>query len=126
MDSSILFKAQIQKIKDFHVVFRKKNKVFCQINFILGKYRLVEANFDEFVTFFSKVRLVKMNKEKWDESICNCRFCFKNYFCCDVIAVAAIENMVEFSILNINVPITHKTKRGRKSKAAKALEQNVD
>ena len=53
-------------------------------------------------------------------------FCFKNYFCYDVIAVAAIENLMEFSILNKNFPIAPKTKRGRKSKAAKALERNVD
>ena len=66
-----------------------------------------------------------MNKEKWDENTFKCCFCFKNYFCYDVIAVAAIENLVEFSILNKNVPTAPKTKRVRKSKAAKALERNV-
>ena len=34
--------------------------------------------------------------------------------------------MVEFSIFNKNVPVAPKPKGGRKSKAAKALERNVD
>ena len=91
---------------------------------------MIEANLDEFAAFFSKVRLVKMNKKKWDESKCNCVFHFKNYLCYHVITSAAcyymIENLVEFSILNKNVLIPPKTKRGNKSKAANALERYVD
>ena len=108
------------------MLFLEKEQSFWSNQFYSCKYHLVEANFDEFVPFFSKVRLVKMNKEKCDESTCNCCLCFKIYFCNDVIAVAPIENLVEFSILNKNVPIAPKTKRGTKSKAAKALERNFD
>ena len=64
-----------------------------------------------------------MNKEKWDESKFNFCFHFKNNICYHLIAVAAVQYLVEFSTY---VPIAPKTKRGRKSKAAKALERNVD
>ena len=71
----------------------------------------------------SNVHLIEINIENWAKSTCNCSWFLKNYKCYHVIAIAANEKLVDFPIEYKNVAIRGKEKRGRKSKAKKALER---
>ena len=87
---------------------------------------MLPLSFDTYVKYFEKVRLIRLNRTDWMLSTCNCWYFLKNYYCYHIIAVAANEKLVEIPVQNKEVPIKQKTKRGRKSKALKALEKNLD
>ena len=96
------------------------------LTYVDGRYHLLPSSYDSYVQFFNKVRLVRLNKEDWKLSTCNCWYFLKNYYCYHIIAIAANEKIIEIPVINKEVPIKQKSKRGRKSKALKALEKNID
>ena len=116
----------IQKSKDVHICAKQENKALVINNYIHGKYKNMKCSFDEFVSYFEKVHLVKLNKENWAKSTCNCTWFLKNYNCYHLIAVAVNENLVEVPLECKNVSIGQKNKRGRKKKAKRALEKQDD
>ena len=42
------------------------------MNYVNGKYGLLKVDFDGFISFFNKVRLIELNKDDWTLSKCNC------------------------------------------------------
>ena len=68
-----------------------------------------------------KVKLIKFNSAKWEDSKCSCSYYLKNYFCYHLIAIAVNEKVLNIPNEYKNVPIEAKPKRGRKPKAKKAL-----
>ena len=44
---------------------------------INGSYHLLKGSFDYFIKYFSKVRVIKLNKENWLLSTCNCSWFLK-------------------------------------------------
>ena len=68
-----------------------------------------------------KIKIINLNRDKWTESKCSCRWYLKNYFCFHVIALAVNEKLTEIPMDYKNIPIQSKPKRGRKPKAISAL-----
>jgi hypothetical protein len=118
--------ALIQKNKDLYILTKKEYKELINLNYVNAKYHLLKSSFDEFVNFFKKVRLIKLYKENWAKSTCNCSCYLKNYFCYHLIALAANLKLVEIPIQNKKIAIAPKPKKGRKSKAREALQRNLD
>ena len=75
---------------------------------------------------FSKVRLIKLNKENWLLSTCNCSWFLKNYYCYHLIAIASNSGLIVIPIECKDLAIGHYPIRGRKRLAKSALEKNLD
>ena len=90
--------AVIQKGKSVFIVSRKEHKSFIIPLFVNGKYDLIKSDFDAFIEYFKKVRLVKLNTENWAKSSCTCGWYLKNYSCYHLIAVATKQNLIEIPL----------------------------
>ncbi len=77
----------------------------------------MKCDFDSYIKYFRRVRIIKLDKWNWAKSSCSCSWYLKNYSCYHLIAVAAHEKLVEIPIEYKNVPLGAKPKRGRKAKA---------
>ena len=95
-------------------------------NYIDSNFAFINCSFAEFILFFDKMHIVKVNRVNWANNQCNCSFFLKNYCCYHVMAVAQNEKSLEIPIQHKNVAIKHKIKKGRKSKAKSALQKNLD
>ena len=62
-----------------------------------------------------------MDKLKWDQGICNCPAFFKNFMCKHIVGVAIRLNLDKPPPAGKDVQIGEKRRRGRSSKAKKAL-----
>jgi hypothetical protein len=60
---------------------KQENKSLINLNYVHGRYHLLKGSFDDFLKYFSKVRLIKLNKDNWLFSTCNCSWFLKNYYC---------------------------------------------
>ena len=75
-------KATIKKTRgDVFICTRKENDAIIHQHYIHGRYHLLNCNFEDFIKYFKKVHLVKLDKENWAKSKCNCSWFLKNYFC---------------------------------------------
>ena len=102
----------------------KENKDLIIPIFVKGKYDQMKVDFDSFINYFTKVRIIKLNNETWAKSKCSCGFFMKNYNCYHLISVAANLKLAEIPNTYKHVNIEKKSKRGRKAKAKKALLRN--
>jgi len=78
-----------------HICAKQENKALVINNYIRGKYKNMKCSFDEFISYFENVHLVKLNKENW---ACNCTWFLKNYNFYYLKAVAVSENLVRVPI----------------------------
>ena len=107
--------------------FTKKTSILVIfIYYVHGRYHLLKGSFDDFLKYFSKVRLIKLNKENWLLSTCNCSWFLKNYYCYHLIAIASNSGLIVIPIEYKDLAIGHKPIRGRKRLAKSALEKNLD
>ena len=127
MAYDFLYKGQglIKKGKSVYVTALKEYQHLIIPIYVNGKYDLMKCDFDSYIEYFRKVRIIKLDKENWAKSICSCSWYLKNYSCYHLIAVAAHEKLVEIPIEYKNVPLGAKPKRGRKAKAKSALNRNA-
>ena len=79
------------------------------------------SSFDEYKQEAFKVIRIYFNKYNWKDSECNCIDFCKNYKCKHVLGIAIRLKKVEVPPAAKNVPLGEKRKRGRPSKASKAL-----
>lgn len=78
------------------------------------------TTFDQFKNrAFTGWKIVWENN--WQNSICNCPAYMKKYICKHVEGIAIRKNLIEVPMEAKTVPIGKKRKRGRPSKACKAL-----
>ena len=127
MAYDFLYKGQglIKKGKSVYVTALKEYQHLIIPIYVNGKYDLMKCDFDSYIEYFRKVRIIKLDKENWAKSICSCSWYLKKYSCYHLIAVAAHEKLVEIPIEYKNVPLGAKPKRGRKAKAKSALNRNA-
>ena len=119
--------AVIKKSKNLFICTRKEHEKLIHQHYVHSRYNLLKCTFDEFINYFKKVRLIKLDRDNWANSKCNCSWFLKNYYCYHLIAVAKNEKLVEIPITNKNVAIPHLKKRGRKKKCNKnGLERMLD
>jgi hypothetical protein len=98
-------------------VFLKYNQTICKHENLTEKF----SSFEELRSVTRQVKHVKMNRENWVFSECSCSSFFK-FFMCKHIAYLAIK--LKLAVLDEGFKhIGAKTKRGRKKKAAGALER---
>ena len=107
-----------------YISAKKENKDLIIPIFVKGKYDQMKVDFDSFINYFTKVRIIKLNNETWAKSKCSCGFFMKNYNCYHLISVAANLKLTEIPNTYKHVNIEKKSKRGRKAKAKKALLRN--
>ena len=119
-------KALVQQSKETFILTKTENKSFINLNYVHGRYHLLKGSFDDFVKYFSIVRLIKLNKENWLLSTCNCSWFLKNYYCYHLIAIASNSGLIVIPIEYKDLAIGHKPIRGRKRLAKSALEKNLD
>ena len=93
--------------------------------YINGRYDQIKSDFDTFIEYFRRVRIIKLDRENWAKSSCSCSWYLKNYSCYHLIAVATQEKLVEIPMEFKDVDLAAKPPKGRKAKAKKALERNA-
>ena len=61
-----LYKNQviIQKSRDVYILCKKEHKNDINVNYVHGRYHLLPNDFDKFILFFHKLRLVKIKSSK--------------------------------------------------------------
>lgn len=89
--------------------------------FLSFETKLNWSSFDEYKREAFKVYRIYFSQYNWKDSECNCIDFFKNYKCKHVLGMAIRLKKVEVPPAAKNVPLGHKRKRGRPSKASKAL-----
>ncbi len=77
--------------------------------------------FDTYVISRNSVWKVDLNTTEWKKSSCTCPSFFKTYICKHICGIAIIQNLFLLPPEAKNIPIGEKRKRGRPSKAKKAL-----
>ena len=73
--------------------------------YINDKYDKIKASFDDFIEYFRRVRIIKLNVDNWAKISCSCSWYLKNYSCYHLIAVATHEKLVDIPLefKNINI-----------------------
>jgi hypothetical protein len=127
MAYDFLYKGQgiIKKGKTVFVTALKEYQDKIIPIYINGKYDQIKSEFDTYIEYFRRVRIIKLDRENWAKSSCSCSWYLKNYSCYHLIAVATHEKLVEIPIEFKNVALEAKPAKGRKPKAKKALERNA-
>ena len=114
----------IKKGKNVFVSALKEYKDLIVPLYYNGKYDLIKSDFDSYIEYFRRVRIIRLDKEDWAKSSYSCTWYLKHYSFYHLIAVATHENLVqipnEFKELNLEAL----PKRGRRAKAKRALEKN--
>ena len=77
--------------------------------------------FDTFKKYQSGIWLVTMSDEDWMHATCTCPTYCKHYTCKDTVGIAISKGYIQVPDEALTIPIGHKRKRGRPSKATKAL-----
>jgi len=95
----------IKKGKNVFVGALKEYKDLIVPLYYNGKYDLIKSDFDSYIEYFRRVRIIRLDKEDWAKRSCSCTWYLKHYSCYHLIAVAAHENLVqipnEFKELNL-------------------------
>ncbi len=79
------------------------------------------SSFDKMMQDINRIRMIKLNKEEWENSECTCSFWQKNYKCNHVISLATRLRLASFSTVAYSIPLQHKRKKGAPKKMASAL-----
>jgi hypothetical protein len=116
---------QINQTESYLVV-RPANKSIVNKFFLAKKYERVDLDFDGLINHVIHVPIVNLKRESWTESQCSCKFYMKNYFCKHIIVVAVSQGLGQIPIEYNDATIAGKAKRGRPSKAEKALRLQKD
>jgi len=77
--------------------------------------------FDTYVIYQSQLWFVQIESQQWENGSCTCPGFLKNYICKHLLGIAITEKYFQVQPEAKNVPIGQKRKRGRPSKATKAL-----
>ena len=118
-------KGIIRKGKTVFVMALKEYQDKIITIYINGRYDQIKSDFDTFIEYFRRVRIIKLDRENWAKSSCSCSWYLKNYSCYHLIAVATQEKLVEIPMEFKDVDLAAKPPKGRKAKAKKALERNA-
>ena len=109
-----------------HVVCNRKyeNLIADFQNFISNNFERNYFDFDSLKQVVSHVHYVMIHQQNWHWSTCSCPFYQKNYFCSHIISVCVTLNLTKIPNNCKNmVAIGEKPKKGRPSKALKALQK---
>jgi hypothetical protein len=88
----------IKKGKNVFVSALKEYKDLIVPLYYNGKYDLIKSDFDSYIEYFRRVRIIKLDRENWAKSSCSCSWYLKNYSCYHLIAVATHEKLVKYQL----------------------------
>jgi hypothetical protein len=88
------------------------------LDYLILKYREMLKNssflnFDEYVYYKKKIRIIIFDKFNWQSSKCDCSNYHKNYHCKHILAIAMRHKLCESPFLDKNISIVSNLKRGR-------------
>ena len=82
------------------------------LKFIRNLITLPFDSFDELMTETKKIHVIRLNRENWKRSCCNCSEYIKSYICKHIIAIAVRNKLHEFDPRVKQIIPTLKRKRG--------------
>ena len=82
-------------------------------------------DFDIMVRKINEIQIISLNRNCWENSVCNCREWMKFYKCNHIISLAARLKLCNFASVADSIPIMHKRKRGQPTKTASALSRQA-
>jgi hypothetical protein len=80
------------------------------------------VDFDEYMLSTSRLNIIKINILTWELSTCTCKAWLKDYKCKYVIVVYEILDIVDYSVIGMDVALARKRKRGRPANTVSALQ----
>ena len=98
----------------------KLSKAECR-QFIKNIENFKWFSFDAMIFDINRIRVIKLNREEWENSECTCSHWQKNYKCNHVISLATRLRLASFSTVAYSIPLQHKRKKGAPKKMASAL-----
>lgn len=81
-----------------------------------------ETDFDTLIYKSDEIKVVKLNKEVWENSECSCKYWHKNLKCSHIIALACRLKKASYVEVAYSAPLTSKRKVGRPKDTASALQ----
>ena len=104
------------------------SKVITKIQCREFMQQMSDCNYDDFdimVQKINEIQIISLNRDCWENSVCNCREWMKFYKCNHVISLAARLKLCNFASVAYSIPIMHKRKRGQPTKTASALSRQA-
>ena len=93
-----------------YLLTKQEHSSLINLQIAKSSFDKLDISFNNFVQVVKKIKIINLNRDKWTESKCSCRWYLKNYFCFHVIKLAVDEKLTEIPMDYKNIPIQSKPK----------------
>ena len=66
--------------EEFFILTKDEHKQLINLKIIQGKYHQISLDFDSFIESMTKIKIIRLIRSKWSDSICSCYYYMRTTF----------------------------------------------